>query len=110
MTSATSLIFIIAGAVMAFVVSYNADAIYIQSLGAAVMAIGGLGLAASILLKPTRLQAQAHPVARLIHPRPTAHSAQEEPINELSNLLFDPQAGAVYSALSIGRTLYDNCN
>ena len=61
MTSATSLIFIIAGAVMAFVVSYNADAIYIQSLGAAVMAIGGLGLAASILLKPTRLQAQAHP-------------------------------------------------
>jgi hypothetical protein len=60
MTSATSSIFVIAGAVMAFVASYNTDAIYIQSVGAVVMAIGGLSLAASVLLKPTRLWAHVH--------------------------------------------------
>ena len=48
MTSATSLILIAVGAVLAFAVSYQVAGINIQTIGAILIVVGGIGLALSI--------------------------------------------------------------
>lgn len=73
MTDRASLILIIAGAVMA----YSADSIYLQTMGAVVMAVGVLGLAASVLLKPTRPTAHAHLGSQAVF-FPTQHNARHQ--------------------------------
>ena len=48
MTSATSLILIAVGAVLAFAVSYQLAGISVQTVGAILIVVGGIGLALSI--------------------------------------------------------------
>ena len=48
MTTATSLILIAVGAVLAFAVSYNLAGINIRTVGAILIVVGGIGLAFSI--------------------------------------------------------------
>jgi len=48
MTTATSLILIAVGAILAFAVSYEVASINIQTVGAILIVVGGLGLAISI--------------------------------------------------------------
>ena len=48
MTSATSLIFIAAGAILAFAVSYEVAGISIQTVGAILIVVGGIGLAVAL--------------------------------------------------------------
>jgi hypothetical protein len=49
MTTATSLIFIAVGAILAFAVSFHVAGINIQTVGAILIVVGGLGLAVSLL-------------------------------------------------------------
>jgi hypothetical protein len=93
MTSATSSIFIIAGAVLAFTVSYSADSIYIQSVGAVAIVVGGLGLAAAYL-KPAVLPPHAH------HTKP---GGQHPPVSRRQRRLQGPRTGQqINSTLSLG--------
>jgi hypothetical protein len=48
MTSATSLILIAVGAVLAFAVSYQVAGMNIQTVGAILIIVGGIGLAVSL--------------------------------------------------------------
>jgi hypothetical protein len=48
MTNATSLILIAVGAILAFAVSYQLAGINIQTVGAILIVVGGLGLAVSL--------------------------------------------------------------
>ena len=48
MTTATSLILIAAGAILAFAVSYQVVGINIQTVGAILIVVGGIGLAFSL--------------------------------------------------------------
>jgi hypothetical protein len=50
MTTATSLILIAVGAVLAFAVSYTAAGIDIQTVGIILIVVGGIGLALSIAM------------------------------------------------------------
>jgi len=49
MTTATSLILIAVGAILAFAVSYELAGINIQTVGAILIVVGGIGLAVSLL-------------------------------------------------------------
>jgi hypothetical protein len=49
MTTATSLIFIAFGAILAFAVSFHVAGINIQTVGAILIVVGGIGLAVSLL-------------------------------------------------------------
>ncbi len=49
MTSATSLILIAVGAILAFAVSYQVAGMNIQTIGAILIVVGGIGLAVSLL-------------------------------------------------------------
>jgi hypothetical protein len=48
MTTATSLVLIAVGAILAFAVSYQLAGISIQTVGAILIVVGGIGLAVSI--------------------------------------------------------------
>jgi hypothetical protein len=48
MTTATSLILIAVGAILAFAVSYEVAGISIQTVGAILIVVGGIGLAVSL--------------------------------------------------------------
>ena len=48
MTSATSLILIAVGAILAFAVSYQMSGISVQTVGAILIIVGGIGLAVSL--------------------------------------------------------------
>ena len=48
MTTATSLIFIAIGAILAFAVSFELAGISIQTVGAILIVVGGIGLAISV--------------------------------------------------------------
>jgi hypothetical protein len=48
MTTATSLILIAVGAILAFAVSYELASINIQTVGAILIVVGGIGLAVSV--------------------------------------------------------------
>ena len=48
MTTATSLILIAVGAILAFAVSYELAGISIQTVGAILIVVGGIGLAVSL--------------------------------------------------------------
>lgn len=50
MTTATSLILIAVGAVLAFAVSYSAAGVDIQTVGIILIVVGGIGLALSIAM------------------------------------------------------------
>jgi len=49
MTTATSLILIAVGAILAFAVSYQVAGMNIQTIGAILIVVGGIGLAVSLL-------------------------------------------------------------
>jgi len=49
MTTATSLILIAVGAILAFAVSYELASINIQTVGAILIVVGGIGLGVSLL-------------------------------------------------------------
>jgi hypothetical protein len=49
MTTATSLILIAVGAILAFAVSYQVAGMNIQTIGAILIIVGGIGLAVSLL-------------------------------------------------------------
>ena len=50
MTTATSLIFIAVGAILAFAVSFEVVGIDIQTIGVILMVVGAIGLAISLLI------------------------------------------------------------
>ena len=49
MTTATSLILIAVGAILAFAVSYQVAGMNIQTIGAVLIVVGGIGLAISLI-------------------------------------------------------------
>ena len=49
MTTITSLILIAVGAILAFAVSYEVESVNIQTVGAILIIVGGIGLAISLL-------------------------------------------------------------
>ena len=50
MTTATSLILVAVGAILAFAVSYQVVGINIQTIGVILIVVGGIGLAFSLLI------------------------------------------------------------
>ena len=83
MTTATSLILIAVGAVLAFAVSYSAAGINIQTVGIILIVVGGIGLALSVATlvgyAPWRTANTATAGATTVSPAATAPPANPTP-------------------------------